>query len=362
MKKTISILLAVIMMLSLSTASFAGSSEVEIDKEYTMTVDTYKTLLLNVPEDGVYKLSASIDNSTGDFNMAAISVEINEENVSNLFLCYLNTEEEVDFPIDVNILSNEDYFVAGKDANVTVVLENCQDYFEEEIPAPTVTFTITKVDNLPEIRMNGSYSFSGESAYFILKPTEDGIYNLNSTLPCDDVSVMDSDGNIEYSYFDSESSLDFSFIVEAGKLYCIYLACFDEDIAEFSFNVTDATKIAIEEIELSDFYVVSGSMDWNYPIIRPYGACYNFDELEVSVGNEKIATAEYDPEDGSIVVYGNRPGKTTLTVTEPVSGVSTTVEVKVVSKIADFFSNLFYNIAFRIMMLIDRILGGTIVF
>ena len=361
MKKTISILLAVIMMLSLSTASFAGSSEVEIDKEYTMTIDTYKTLLLNVPEDGVYKLSASIDNSTGDFNMAAISVEINEENVSNLFLCYLNTEE-VDFPIDVNILSNEDYFVAGKDANVTVVLENCQDYFEEEIPAPTVTFTITKVDNLPEIRMNGSYSFSGESAYFILKPTEDGIYNLNSTLPCDDVSVMDSDGNIEYSYFDSESSLDFSFIVEAGKLYCIYLACFDEDIAEFSFNVTDATKIAIEEIELSDFYVVSGSMDWDYPIIRPYGACYNFDELEVSVGNEEIATAEYDPEDGSIVVYGNRPGKTTLTVTEPVSGVSTTVEVKVVSRIADFFSNLFYNIAFRIMMLIDRILGGTIVF
>ena len=41
MKKTISILLAVIMMLSLSTASFAGSSEVEIDKEYTMTIDTY---------------------------------------------------------------------------------------------------------------------------------------------------------------------------------------------------------------------------------------------------------------------------------------------------------------------------------
>ena len=329
------------MMFSLSTASFAGSSEVEINREYTVTVDTYKTLLLNVPEDGVYKLSASIDNSTGDFNMAAISVEINEENVSNLFLCYLNTEEEVDFPIDVNILSNEDYFVAGKDANVTVVLENCQDYFEEEIPAPTVTFTITKVDNLPEIRMNGSYSFSGESAYFILKPTEDGIYNLNSTLPCDDVSVMDSDGNIEYSYFDSESSLDFSFIVEAGKLYCIYLACFDEDIAEFSFNVTDATKIAIEEIELGDFYVVSGNMDWNYPIIRPYGACYNFDELEVSVGNEKIATAEYDPEDGSIVVYGNRPGTTTLTVTEPISGATAEVEVKVVSRIGYFFITIY---------------------
>ena len=228
------------MMLSLSTASFAGSSEVEIDKEYTMTVDTDKTFLLNIPEDGVYKLSAAIDNSTGDFNMAAISVEINEENVSNLFLCYFNTEEVVDFPVASDILSDEDYFVAGKGENVTVELDNYQDSFDVELPAPTVTFSITKVDNLPEIRMNGSYSFTGESAYFILKPTEDGIYNLNSTLPCDDVSVMDSDGNIYYSYFDSESSLDFSFIVEAGKLYCIYLACFDEDIAEFSFNVTDA--------------------------------------------------------------------------------------------------------------------------
>lgn len=362
MKKTISILLAVIMMFSLSTASFAGSSTVELDKEYTVTVDKDKTFLLTIPEDGVYKIFASIDNSVGDFNMASVSVDFNDSIVSTLFVSYFNSEYDVEFPIDVNILSDEDYFVAGKDASITVELENYQDYFEEEISAPTVTFSVSKVDNLPEIRMNGSYSFTGESAYFILKPTEDGIYNLNSTLPCDDVSVMDSDGNIEYSYFDSESSLDFSFIVEAGKLYCIYLACFDEDIAEFSFNVTDATKIAIEEIELGDFYVVSGNMDWNYPIIRPYGACYNFDELEVSVGNEKIATAEYDPEDGSIVVYGNRPGKTTLTVTEPVSGVSTTVEVKVVSRIADFFSNLFYNIAFRIMMLIDRILGGTIVF
>lgn len=362
MKKTISILLAVIMMFSLSTASFAGSSEVEINREYTVTVDTYKTLLLNIPEDGVYKLSASIDNSTGDFNMAHISVNINDSTVSSLFLCYFNTEELVDFPVASDILSDEDYFVAGKDENVTVELENYQDSFDEEIPAPTVTFTVTKVDNLPEIRMNGSYSFEGVSSYFILKPTEDGIYNLNSDEHYDEASVMSSDGYIDYTFFESEETLDFSFVAEAGKLYCIYLACFDEDIAEFSFNVTDATKIAIEEIELGDFYVVSGNMDWNYPIIRPYGACYNFDELEVSVGNEKIATAEYDPEDGSIVVYGNRPGKTTLTVTEPVSGVSTTVEVKVVSRIADFFSNLFYNIAFRIMMLIDRILGGTIVF
>ena len=362
MKKTISILLAVIMMFSLSTASFAGSSTVELDKEYTVTVDKDKTFLLTIPEDGVYKIFASIDNSVGDFNMASVSVDFNDSIVSTLFVSYFNSEYDVEFPIDVNILSDEDYFVAGKDASITVELENYQDYFEEEIPAPTVTFSVSKVDNLPEIRMNGSYSFTGESAYFILKPTEDGIYNLNSTLPCDDVSVMDSDGNIDYSYFDSESSLDFSFIVEAGKLYCIYLACFDEDIAEFSFNVTDATKIAIEEIQLGDFYVVSGSMDWNYPIILPYGACYNFDELEVSVGNEQIATAEYDPEDGSIVVYGNRPGKTTLTVTEPVSGASTTVEIRVISRIADFFSNLFLDIAFRIMMLIDRILGGTIIF
>ena len=226
MKKTISILLAVIMMFSLSTASFAGSSEVEIDKEYTMTVDTDRTFLLNIPEDGVYKLSASIDNSTGDFNMAAISVEINEENVSNLFLCYFNTEEVVDFPVASDILSDEDYFVAGKGENVTVELDNYQDSFDVELPAPTVTFSITKVDNLPEIRMNGSYTFEGESAYFILKPTEDGIYNLNSDEHFSEASVMSSDGDIYYSYFESEETLDFSFIAEAGKLYCIYLDCY----------------------------------------------------------------------------------------------------------------------------------------
>lgn len=359
MKKTISILLAVIMMFSLSTASFAGSSEVEIDKEYTMTIDTDKTFLLNIPEDGVYKLSASIDDSAGDFNMARVSVNINDSTVSSLFLCYFNTEELVDFPVASDLLSAEDYFVAGKGENVTVELDNYQDSFDVELPAPTVTFSITKVDNLPEIRMNGSYTFEGESAYFILKPTEDGIYNLNSDEHFSEASVMSSDGDIYYSYFESEETLDFSFIAEAGKLYCIYLDCYGYEDTEHSFNVTDATKIAIEEIQLGDFYVVSGSMDWNYPIIIPYGACYNFDELEVSVGNEKIATAEYDPEDGSIVVYGNRPGTTTLTVTEPVSGVSTTVEIRVVSRIADFFSNLFFNIALRIMMLIDAIFGRS---
>ena len=359
MKKTISILLAVIMMFSFSTAAFAETSTVELDKEYTVTVDEYKTFLLTIPEDGVYKISASIDDSAGDFNMARVSVNINDSTVSSLFLCYFNTEELVDFPVASDLLSTEDYFVAGKGENVTVELDNYQDSFDVELPAPTVTFTVTKVDNLPEIRMNGSYSFEGVSSYFILKPTEDGIYNLNSDEHYDEASVMSSDGYIDYTFFESEETLDFSFVAEAGKLYCIYLACYDYEDTEYSFNVTDATKIAIEEIELGDFYVVSGNMDWNYPIIRPYGACYNFDELEVSVGNEQIATAEYDPEDGSIVVYGNRPGKTTLTVTEPVSGVSTTVEIRVVSRIADFFSNLFYNIALRIMMLIDALFGRS---
>ena len=62
MKKLLSILLAVVMMFSISIIAFAAdSTPIELDKEYTVTLknDT-ATYTFTAPEDGAYRLSASI--------------------------------------------------------------------------------------------------------------------------------------------------------------------------------------------------------------------------------------------------------------------------------------------------------------
>lgn len=62
MKKILSVVLAVVMMFSVSIIAFAEKgSSIELDKEYTVTLknDT-ANYTFTAPEDGAYRLSASI--------------------------------------------------------------------------------------------------------------------------------------------------------------------------------------------------------------------------------------------------------------------------------------------------------------
>ena len=86
MKKILSVVLAVVMMFSVSIIAFAEKgSSIELDKEYTVTLknDTVN-YTFTAPEDGAYRLSASIKFKEKDFGIASVVVG-NEEKILWMF-------------------------------------------------------------------------------------------------------------------------------------------------------------------------------------------------------------------------------------------------------------------------------------
>ena len=359
MKKALSILLAVIMMCSFSMIAFAADPAVSLGTEYTVTAGKEAVRYSFTPsEDGMYKISAKIlDNGKAPAN-ADISVSLGDNYYSSFNLFYIDLTG-YDFDIDIDISSfciteDSDCFMAKRGVELTVEISNDSISFEDgeySFPDTTVIFSITKEDNLREIKMGESYKVNGsdgEGEYFILKPTEDAVYNIWS-YGCREITVMDLDGRIEGDYLYGEYPIDYTFEVEAGKMYGIYAETFsDSDTDPHGdpiFHVVDGTTISPDVIEAEDVTVVRGEDEYVFAAIYPVGARYNCGALDVKIGDEKIASAEYDAEDDLIIVHGKRLGKTTLTITEPISGVTTEVEVEVISKTANFFREIFYFIS-----------------
>lgn len=369
MKKALSILLAVIMMCSFSMIAFAANPAITLGEEYTVKTGKESLEYSFTPsEDGMYKLSAKILVDGKKSANADIEVLSGEDRYMSINLFYMDFSDlgiDFDPDFDLSFFSNSedsDCFMAKSGTELTVRISNDAISFGEEeyrIPDSTVIFSITKVDNLREIKMGESYKVNGtdgEGEYFILKPTEDGVYNIWS-YGCSEISVMTLDGKIEGDYVSDDLPVDFTFEAKAGEMYGIYAESVSyaegERQAEPIFHVVDATTITADVIEMDDITVVRGSDGYAFATIYPAGARYNCKNLEVKVENEKIASAEYDAEFDMIVIQGKRIGKTTLTVTEPISGASTEVEVRVISKTADFLS----RILLYIVILFGRIFG-----
>ena len=91
MKKILSVVLAVVMMFSVSIIAFAEKgSSIELDKEYTVTLknDTVN-YTFTAPEDGAYRLSASIKFKEKDFGIASVVVGNEEKIFSSIHLYFM---------------------------------------------------------------------------------------------------------------------------------------------------------------------------------------------------------------------------------------------------------------------------------
>lgn len=349
MKKLLSIVLAVVMMFSISMIAFAAdSTSIELDKEYTVTLKADEANYTFIaPEDGAYVISASLKANDDDFGFATVSVGDEDNIVSSIYLYYINGLEDEDGLFDVAELNDKDLFMAKKDAPLTVSVNTSFPYVEDdsiEYSDTTVTFKITSVNDLREIKIGESYTVLGDE-YFIFKPTEDGIADIWSH-QCQSISIMDTDGNIYYGDKDFLTGFpaDVAFEYEAGKIYGVYVESDYNDEGESIdsiFHVVDAKTVRPDVIEMDDITVIWGQDEFLWADIYPLGSIYNCGEFEYSIENEKIATVEYDSESESYVIHGRRPGKTTLTVTEPNYGVTRTVEVEVITRTTNFFRTIF---------------------
>lgn len=348
MKKLLSILLAVVMMFSISIIAFAAeSTSIELDKEYTVTLEnSTKEYTFVAPEDGAYLISASILYKKDSLGAATVTVGKEMEAFSYLNLFYWDNTE-MDMLLAFRCLEDEDVFMAAKGSKLTVTVEaGMPDYEPDDVkfPEATITFKITSLNDLREIKIGESYTVNGKE-YFLFKPTEDGIVDIWSHL-CIDIGVMELDGTIYGGSRDFTTGFpaDVAFEYEAGKIYGI---CVDSDYDEENnpidsvFHVVDATTIQPDVIEIDDITVIWGQDDILSAEIYPLGSAFNCGELEYTIENEKIATVEYDSDLETYVIHGRRPGKTTLTVTEPNYGVTQVVEVEVITRTTNFFRNIF---------------------
>lgn len=348
MKKLLSIVLAVVMMFSISMIAFAAdSTSIELDKEYTVTLKADEANYTFIaPEDGAYIISASLKVEEHDIGFATVSVGNDDFVFSSMVLFYVNAVDEEN-PIDMSRLNDNDLFMAKKDEALTVSVNTGFPYFDDEDIEyfdTTVTFKITSASDLREIKIGESYNVNGEE-YFLFKPTEDGIADIWSH-QCQSISIMDTDGNTYYGYKDllADFPADVAFEYEAGKIYGVYVESDYNDEGESiesAFHVVDAKTVRPDVIEMDDITVIWGQDDIISAEIYPLGSVFNCGELEYTIENEKIATIEYDSDLETYVIHGRRPGKTTLTVTEPNYGVTRTVEVEVITRTTNFFRTVY---------------------
>lgn len=345
MKKILSIVLAVVMMFSASMIAFAADgSTLELGKDYTVTVkDNAVTYTFIAPEDGAYSVSASI---AQDHDCEAyITIENDEFLFSEINLYYYSPTDEDDFSYS-NVSSNDVFMVKGG-TEVTVSVNAGSPYYdidESELTEATVSFKIEIANDLREIKIGESYITNG-GEYFLFKPTEDGFCDIWSH-SCPYISVMTIDGDITSASQDFYTGFpaDLPFYYEAGKIYGIYVdSNYDKsgNPIDSEFNVVDALTIYPDVIEAEDVTVVWGKDAYVDVEVYPLGSVFNCGAIDCQVGNEKIATVEFDPLTESYVVHGKRPGTTTLTITETASGVTAEVEVEVITRTTNFFRTVF---------------------
>ncbi len=345
MKKILSIALAVIMMFSASIIAFAtDGSTLELGKDYTVTVkDDAATYTFVAPEDGAYRISASITQDHD--NEAYITVENDDSLFSEINLYYYSQEDEDDFVF--SNVSIEDIFMAKSGTEISVSVNAGSPYYnidESELTETTVSFKIELANDLREIKIDEAYITNG-GEYFLFKPTEDGFCDIWSHT-CPYISVMTIDGDISSASQDYYTGFpaDLPFYYEAGKIYCIYVdSNYDKEgnPVDSEFNVVDALTIYPDVIEADDVTVVWGQDSYVDIAVYPLGSVFNCGAIDCKIGNEKIATVEYDQLTESFVVHGKRPGTTTLTITETASGVTAEVEVEVITRTANFFRTVF---------------------
>lgn len=349
MKKFISILLVAVMMLSFTVTGFAARETVKLNTTYTATVKNEELKYsFYAPEDGVYSFEARLLSDSGS-EYVTVSLETADSFLGMGILSNIDDEYSEPTPEDGTI------FVARKNQEVSLTVSN----FNEDYPEAKISFTFKRNDSLTEIKMGQSYTTNGADEYYVLRPTKDAIFDISSN-SSGYITVEGTDST--YHWFDySLDQLDLPINAKAGELYLVYVSNFyydsdyEQEAKPITFTVSDGSTIKPEVINIDEITVVKGNYDYFYVSVSPNGSFYNYDELVFEFADGSIAEVlEYDKEFGTVTIKGNKLGKTTLKVTEPISGVTAETSVRVVSAFRMFFIDLFASISAFFALIFGR--------
>ena len=338
-----------VLMCSFTVFASAANEEMQLGKTYTVTVgQNSKTLSFTPDSDGVYEISAKLLDK--DDCYIDITVASEENNFAWVGLSYSSYYDE-----DFNKLESSDIFVVKKGIALTIEIEKFIDIDDGEIAPYGITDTAVELkiekSNVKKLDLGDTFTVNNDyydtlDNYFYIIPEETMQYNFWSYFD-GTVAIMDGCGNY---YSDDLSvvlgSIDYTEILEKGEIYLVRADIFFQEDGPSSavINIADGSKISPQVISMDSVLAIKGEDTYQPVAVYPFGSRYNYETLELTMGDTGIASAEYDKETGEIIVHGNKLGTTTLTVTEPISGVTAEVEVKVVTRIGYFFINVFQTV------------------
>lgn len=372
MKKFISVILAAILIISVGTTAFAAGNAITAGttKEITVKKDETQSVLFTADENAIYSVHVSLKSKGIVF--AEIMNNETENNVN--FSVYASLDDEASDIYE----QKELYFCAEKGKTFTIKLEDCQEIYENapgfdfDFDSVKIELTVEKAD-VREINLNGTYTVSEDYEVFLFLPKEDGYYNFRSNVSGSSdpsIAINDLDGTLsenDDNGYSNDYNFDLTSYLEKGKIYGVEIfnnSIYDDDAESFTFTVSRGDDIKVDYLDVSDRVIFVAENNCNgfsvYGV--PTGAADA--NIVVTSTDESIATAEVDfsiTNMTDILIYGVSAGKTTVTVTETKSGVSTDVTVIVLPEIViDIISAVqtaFQTIVNAISNIIDRIIS-----
>ncbi|MGN1479054.1 MAG: hypothetical protein ACI4XH_04750 [Acutalibacteraceae bacterium] len=381
MKKVLSILLAMVMIVSLSSAAFAAGGIVTADKlhrvEFNNAGDSESYTFI-APADGIYVLKSEILSAYGlisagvclgddyiDFSVMITATGMYESDVLGGFF---------DFK------SSETYFCAERGQVFTVVFEDESyavdevigeigfdlGYSSEDFIPSTAKFIIEKAD-VREIEVGGTYTVENGNEMFLFAPDKDGYYNFRSQAE-DSVDptifITRSDGMMEDNDdngYKNDYNFDLTTDFQAGKVYMVECSTYsydEEATGSYTFTVSDGSNIKADYLEAGSSYltVAEGNFTGTYINVVPTGALADVDTFNVYVADESVANAYIV--DGYLEVEGLNTGRTTVTVEDPDSGATLDIPVIVYPQSIQAVIDVFDVIIASIYSIVEAIISA----
>ena len=329
-KRFFSIILAMIMAFSFASVAFAADGENgEIDKTCTFDLKKgeTKTFSFTADKDGFYLVYTDIDESSSE----TVIMEIESED-------YYSHGSAFQFDSNdfkrMTLKANDEF---------TIKFTNS----DKETDSYKVEFTVKFMEPAP--LAVGENRVENSVQYFSFTPEKDGLYNFRSSAAGKvdpDITVYGRalvyDFNDDSGYED-DYNFDLTLPLKAGETYTVEIKCYaDSGFEPFNVTISYNKEIKIEElIALRDIDVLYTKVHYGFGMyIVPSGAAYS-DEITVTVGNEKILSAEADGDNLSITPH--RIGKTTITVSTA-SGITQSSEIWVLPYFFRAIANWFIDI------------------
>lgn len=342
MKKTLSIVLALIMALSMAVPAFAADYTIKLGEEKAITVKSDEPLDLQFKplKKGAYTVTVTI--TKGEYS--SFEVYADDEDYIGGGYVENGLEELETCGSDIIVNSGSDvhiYFYHGSETTAKLNVK-INDFSGKKLKLGKntvsddycTTFLFTASET-------GYYNFKSDADTDFSDPYID-IYGMYGYVAANDDNGRVNDGFSDFNF-------DVSVYLEKGEMYFVNAynyACYEDvDPKAYTMTATYNLKEKVEELaiigswEETDIIKLAKDVeDYAFVCIVPTGALPTADIVITSSNDDIVAIDDYNRDTGEIDFHTVSSGKATITV--EANGMTAQIDVKVFSDFETFLLNL----------------------